>query len=93
MMTLNINKSFWERGDFPQVINNGSEYIALKDPWANGSTAAPFDKRMFWFVTLVIRKLIRRWDSFLSDPQPCRRWNERVVPGWFRREALVGRFT
>ena len=47
MMTVNINKPFWDRGDFPQVINNGSDYIALKNPWANGSPAAPFDKRTF----------------------------------------------
>jgi len=49
MMTLNINKPFWERGEFPQVINNGSDYIALRNPWANGSPAAPFDKRTFSF--------------------------------------------
>ena len=47
MMALNINKPFWERGDFPQVVSNGSDYIALKNPWANGSPAAPFDKRTY----------------------------------------------
>jgi hypothetical protein len=95
MMVLNINKSFWERGDFPQVFNNGSELIALKNPWTNGTQAAPFDKRTFSFsflATLDGQKLIRRWYSLLSDPQPRCRWNERVVPGWLRRETLVGWF-
>jgi len=50
MMVLNINKSFWERGDFPQVIANGSDYIALRNPWTNGTLAAPFDKRMPSFL-------------------------------------------
>ena len=49
MMALTVNKSFWDRGDFPQVFNNGSEYIALTDPWTNGTLAAPFDKRPFFF--------------------------------------------
>ena len=68
MMTLNINKPFWERGEFPQVINNGSDYIALRNPWANGSPAAPFDKRTFSFPpTLDKWRLTRCPDSILSD--------------------------
>ena len=46
MLSLSINQPFWDRGDFPQVINNGSEYIALNNPWVNGTRAAPFDQRM-----------------------------------------------
>ena len=53
MMVLNINKSFWDRGEFPQVINNGSEYIALTNPWTNGTLAAPFDKRTFFFLVYI----------------------------------------
>ena len=52
-MALNINKSFWQRGDFPQVVSNGSDYIALKNPWANGSPAAPFDKRTYPYLTTL----------------------------------------
>ena len=45
MLALSIKESFWDRGDFPEVVNNGSDYIALKNPWVNGTLAAPFDKR------------------------------------------------
>jgi hypothetical protein len=90
MMVLNINEPFWERGDFPQVVSNGSDYIALKNPWANGSPAAPFDRRTFSFLAILDElRLIRCWGSLLFDPQRRRWWNERVVPGRFRRETVV----
>ena len=90
MMTLNINKPFWDRGDFPQVVSNGSDFIALNNPWANGSPAAPFDKRTHSLLaTLDEIRLIQHWDSLLFDSQRRRRWNEWVVPRWFWREAVV----
>ena len=49
MLVLNIKESFWDRGDFPEVVNNGSDYIVLTDPWVNGTLAAPFDKRVYYF--------------------------------------------
>ena len=86
MMALNIGESFWDRGAFPEVVNNGSQYIALTNPWVNGTKAAPFDKRTFFFLaTLDGRKLMQLLDSLLSDRQRRRRWNERVVPGWLRK--------
>ena len=94
MLALTIKESFWDRGDFPEVVNNGSDYIVLKDPWVNGTLAAPFDKRMY-FVWAIVgkRELIRHRDSVLFDPQRRCRWNERLVPRRFRRKALVGWFT
>jgi hypothetical protein len=53
MLALTIKESFWDRGDFPQVVNNGSDYIVLKDPWVNGTLAAPFDKRKYSLLTVV----------------------------------------
>ncbi|KAG6840780.1 hypothetical protein C0991_004385 [Blastosporella zonata] len=45
MPVLKIDKqSFWERGDFPPVVQNGSQSIILNNPWVNGTTAAPFDE-------------------------------------------------
>lgn len=46
MLELNINEAFWDRGDFPAVVQNGSEVVALENPWVNGTNAAPFDQRM-----------------------------------------------
>lgn len=53
MLALSIKESFWDRGDFPEVVNNGSDYIVLKDPWVNGTLAAPFDKRAYYFLAVL----------------------------------------
>ena len=44
MLDLRLNVPFFERGDFPAVVQNGSQSIVLKNPWANGTKAAPFDQ-------------------------------------------------
>ena len=81
MLALSIKESFWDRGDFPQVVNNGSDYIVLKDPWVNGTLAAPFDKRTYSFLAVLDKQKLRRhWDSVLFDPQRRCWWNEWLVP-------------
>ena len=47
MLDLTMNIPFFQRGDFPGVVQNGSEAIILADPWSNGTKAAPFDQREF----------------------------------------------
>ncbi len=37
-------QSFFERGDYPSVIFNGSNIEPLKNPWAGGNNASPFDQ-------------------------------------------------
>ena len=45
MPVLSLKKqSFWDRGDFPAVIQNGSQTVILDNPWVNGTKAAPFDQ-------------------------------------------------
>ena len=45
MLDLTMNIPFFQRGDFPAVVQNGSEAIVLANPWINGTVAAPFDQR------------------------------------------------
>jgi hypothetical protein len=45
MFETKIKQSFWERGDFPTVVQNGSQSVVLDNPWVNGTKAAPFDQR------------------------------------------------
>ena len=52
MLDLTMNIPFFQRGDFPGVVQNGSEAIILADPWSNGTKAAPFDQRKFFFFLL-----------------------------------------
>ena len=44
---MNIDRSFWDLGSFPPVVQNGSEAVILTNPWVNGTKAAPFDQRKF----------------------------------------------
>ena len=39
-----MNEPFFQRGDFPGVVQNGSEAVILANPWVNGTKAAPFDQ-------------------------------------------------
>lgn len=45
MLMLKIDRSFWNFGNFPPVVQNGSEAVVLTNPWVNGTKAAPFDQR------------------------------------------------
>ena len=53
MLDLTMNIPFFQRGDFPGVVQNGSEAIILADPWTNGTKAAPFDQCEFFFFALA----------------------------------------
>ncbi|KAG6856109.1 hypothetical protein H0H87_007361, partial [Tephrocybe sp. NHM501043] len=55
MPVLKLNKqSFWERGDFPPVVQNGSQSIILNNPWVNGTTAAPFDESFYLILNVAV---------------------------------------
>ncbi|KAJ4481262.1 GH16 beta-1,3-glucan recognition protein [Lentinula aciculospora] len=54
MLQLNINEAFWDRGDFPAVVQNGSEIVALQNPWINGTNAAPFDQRFYLILDVGV---------------------------------------
>ncbi|KAF5353816.1 hypothetical protein D9758_010572 [Tetrapyrgos nigripes] len=54
MMDLRVKKGFWDRGDFPAVVQNGSDVIALQDPWVNGTKAAPFDQRFYLILNVAV---------------------------------------
>ncbi|KAG6889282.1 hypothetical protein C0992_005758 [Termitomyces sp. T32_za158] len=55
MPVLTLNKqSFWDRGDFPPVVQNGTESIILNNPWVNGTTAAPFDQSFYLIMNVAV---------------------------------------
>lgn len=58
MLMLKLDKSFWDRGDFPPVVQNGSQTVILNNPWVNGTKAAPFDQRELDRLTNAIRSVI-----------------------------------
>jgi beta-glucanase (GH16 family) len=54
MMDIRFNIPFFQRGQFPPVVQNGSDYIALKNPWANGTMAAPFDHKFYLILNVAV---------------------------------------
>lgn len=49
LLDLSFNKPFFQRGDFPEVIFNGSGLAPLVNPWLNGTNATPFDQGVFFY--------------------------------------------
>ncbi|KAL0947955.1 hypothetical protein HGRIS_010584 [Hohenbuehelia grisea] len=54
MLDLRFNVPFFQRGDFPPVVQNGSETIVLQNPWVNGTKAAPFDQKFYLILNVAV---------------------------------------
>ncbi|KAJ7266757.1 concanavalin A-like lectin/glucanase domain-containing protein [Mycena rebaudengoi] len=54
MMELKFKKPFWELGNFPNVVQNGTESILLENPWVNGTKAAPFDQSFYLIMNVAV---------------------------------------
>jgi len=44
LLDMRFNRPFFDRGDFPDVVFNGSSLVPLSNPWINGTNATPFDQ-------------------------------------------------
>ena len=51
---LRFNLPFFERGNFPQVITNGTEQIVLQNPWVNRPNSAPFDQSFYLILNVAV---------------------------------------
>jgi hypothetical protein len=74
MLELRFNVPFFQRGEFPPVVQNGSDYIELKNPWVNGTVSAPFDQS-----ALVFFDGARAW---LLTRDVCRVLSDFERRGW-----------
>ncbi|KAJ8517883.1 hypothetical protein ONZ45_g4983 [Pleurotus djamor] len=70
MLDLVINVPFFERGDFPPVVQNGSSTIVLKNPWVNGTKAAPFDQKFY----LILNVAVGGTNGWFPDNQGQKPW-------------------
>ncbi|KAJ7245501.1 hypothetical protein C8J57DRAFT_760203 [Mycena rebaudengoi] len=48
------SRSIWERGGFPNVVQNGTESIILENPWVNGTKAAPLDQSFYLVMNVAV---------------------------------------
>ncbi|THG96108.1 hypothetical protein EW026_g5660 [Hermanssonia centrifuga] len=53
MLQISFNEPFFQRGDFPPFVANGTQTIATPNPWVNGTTAAPFDKPFYVIMNVA----------------------------------------
>ncbi|KAF6763686.1 glucan 1,3-beta-glucosidase [Ephemerocybe angulata] len=54
LLDLRFNKPFFDRGDFPPIISNGSSLVPLPNPWADGSNATPFDQDFYLILNVAV---------------------------------------
>lgn len=55
MLDLNVKKqSFWARGQFPQVSQNGSSEVVVDNPYAGRDYAVPFDQSFYLILDLAV---------------------------------------
>ena len=55
-LDVRFNKPFFERGDYPPTVLNGTQEIVLTDPWINSQTrnAAPFDRPFYLIMDVGV---------------------------------------
>jgi len=79
LLDLRFNKPFFQRGDFPNVVFNGSTLAPLKNPWENGTFATPFDQGgAFYQFSFSVRWLDSMYRILPHHERRSRR-NERLV--------------
>ncbi|TFK67104.1 glycoside hydrolase family 16 protein [Pluteus cervinus] len=54
LLELKLDKPFFQRGDFPAIIFNGSNPAALQNPWVNGTNATPFDQDFYLILNVAV---------------------------------------
>jgi len=54
MLTVKINKPFWDTGKFPKIADIGGETVMTTNIWANGTAAAPFDQKFYLILNVAV---------------------------------------
>lgn len=84
MLTVTFDAPFFNRGGFPDVVQNGSVEAVVLDPWMDSSAknAAPFDQGMYYepdFCAPFVTELTTFYR--VLSPLKCRSGrNEWVLP-------------
>ncbi|KIJ43531.1 glycoside hydrolase family 16 protein [Sphaerobolus stellatus SS14] len=53
-LDLRFNTPFWNRGNFPDSITNGTGTITLTNPWEGRGESAPFDQRFYLIMDVAV---------------------------------------
>lgn len=47
-------QSFFQRGNFPKTVINGTTEVVLKNPWEGRPNSAPFDQQFYLILSLSV---------------------------------------
>jgi hypothetical protein len=86
---LRFDMPFFERGDFPQVITNGTEQIVLQNPWIHGPNSAPFDQQFY----LVLNVAVGGTNGWFPDGAGSKPWLDGSLSTYTRRRHQVAALT
>jgi len=70
LLEFRFNQPFFQRGDFPQIIFNGSGLAPLPNPWINGSYSTPFDQEFY----LIMNVGVGSTNGWFPDGQGKKPW-------------------
>lgn len=89
MFNIKFDKPFFERGQYEATALNGTEEIAITNPWAaSGTNSAPFDQCKY-FRALASSSLNLNMLSFLPHLEPGCWGPQWLVPRHSWREDVV----
>lgn len=54
LLDIKFNEPFFKRGEFPEVIFDGPNPVALQNPWINGTNATPFDQEFYLIMNVAV---------------------------------------
>uniref|UniRef100_A0A8H7Y360 GH16 domain-containing protein n=1 Tax=Psilocybe cubensis TaxID=181762 RepID=A0A8H7Y360_PSICU len=74
LLDMRFNEPFFKRGQFPDVINNGSSLVALENPWINGTNATPFDQEFY----LILNVGVGSTNGWFPEGQGNKPWLDRA---------------
>ncbi|KAF8891406.1 ectomycorrhiza-upregulated GH16 glucan endo-1,3-beta-glucosidase precursor [Infundibulicybe gibba] len=73
LLDFKFDQPFFKRGDFPEVISNGSSLVPLQNPWINGTNATPFDQDFF----LILNVAVGSTNGWFPESQGNKPWLDR----------------
>ncbi|KAG6830499.1 hypothetical protein H0H87_007856, partial [Tephrocybe sp. NHM501043] len=74
LLDMRFNKPFFQRGEFPEVVFNGSSLVALQNPWINGTNATPFDQEFY----LILNVAVGSTNGWFPEGQGNKPWLDRA---------------
>ncbi|KAF8656014.1 hypothetical protein AX16_002802 [Volvariella volvacea WC 439] len=54
LLDIKFDRPFFERGEFPEIVYNGTTLGPLPNPWANGTNATPFDQEFYLILNVAV---------------------------------------